>query len=234
MSDTTMIAPEQVKMIHTIVQRLGWLRYEYLDELKVYKTPDGRPVQSCKELTWQQAEAFLGRLESEAAKRGLWIRSTDRPDIHEPASDKQFRKIRFHSLRCALHYIDLSGTTYEDERGVVLRGEELRAWLKKRFAMGSAANGTFRLPNAIPKNILRMLYNEWINPTANKWLVEGEYKKRVVHPSRLYYNELSSDAANYLIERFKQMDAVLDMERAPIHEQHSGDDNNDFSSEEDW
>jgi len=64
--------------------------------------------------------------------------------------------------------------------------------------------GYFERHIKLPQTIIVLMFNEWINPHANKFLIEGEYKKYCKNPNYLRYEYLSSEECQYLITRFQK------------------------------
>lgn len=225
-----MIAPEQTRLIHALITKLGWEHSDYRAELAYFKHhTTGEPVTTSKDLLFDQAEELLARLEREATARGVWIpkeRKSAPPreyKVIQPrqetnfASAKELGRLRFHSIRCAIHYAKLESITL-NHNGQVLTGEKLRQWLWARFEAGRTINGVAGIKDPIPGNLLRHLYTDWINQRCNEWLVQGGFKLNSREPTKCYFNSLSTEAVRYLIDRMRAVDTVLYTEHAPITE----------------
>lgn len=199
----------RVRLIHTLRAELGMADDAYQDMLSV-----GFGVTTCLDLTIPQADMLIAQLrralEHGAVKR---LRSDARTAV-EYASAPMQRRLTFHSIRCAIHYIraeDLKAWSDPDGDGAVLTGEELRRWIAQRWEEGVHRGDEYRrVDTPIPPVILGRLYHKWINPNTNKYLVEGGFKKRSITPERCYYAQLSSQAVHYLIDRYRELHAAID------------------------
>lgn len=217
-----MVAPEQTRLIHALIGRLGWDHSDYRAELAYFHHhATGQPVATSKDLLASQAETLIGRLEREAVARGIWVpkQRQSAPPRQETdfASAKELGRLRFHSIRCAIHYAEL-GTITMEQNGHVLTGEQLRQWLWGRFEAGRTIGGIAGIKDPIPGNLLRHLYSNWINPRCNEWLVQGGFKQNSRQPTVCYFNSLSTESVRYLIGRMRAVDTVLSTEHAPIAE----------------
>lgn len=109
-------------------------------------------------------------------------------------SANQLNMLKFYMIAVALVYVNMKNWEYCDkETGVVLSGDDLRNVLREQFF-----NGNKRLPPPI----VRRLYDEWINPKSNQFLLEGKYKKLIRNPNVLYYERLTEREVQYLKNRF--------------------------------
>jgi len=57
----------------------------------------------------------------------------------------------------------------------------------------------------IPGALFRVIYKDYINPLAHKFLIEGNFKMYAKNPDRFYYERLKPEEAQYLINRFREM-----------------------------
>lgn len=111
------------------------------------------------------------------------------------ATKNQVDMFHFYSLSVALHYCPMDGWSYKDsDTNVELKGNELRQVLQDQFS-----NRNLRLP----KSIVGRIFEEWINPKANQFLMEGGYKIIVRNPKQIYYEQLKNEEIRYLISRFQ-------------------------------
>lgn len=191
----------RARAIGTLRRKIGMDDDTYHEMLST-----GWDVASCLDLTPEQADTLIEHLTRKRAEAKKVY-----------ASAAMHRRLQFHAIRCAIHYIraeDLKAWSDPDGDGEVLTGDSLRWWIARRWE-GSRVTDVYRnMELAIPKAILDRLYTRWINPTSNRFLVEGGFKRRSVAPARCYYRELSADAVRYLIARYREMHAAIDR-RAP-------------------
>lgn len=110
------------------------------------------------------------------------------------ASANQLSTLKFYMFAVALVYADMKDWQYVDEStGEIYAAEDLRGFLARRF---------YDRKSKLPENIVRNLYNEWINKKSNQFLMEGEFKKLVRNPSVVHYERLSKKEVSYLISRY--------------------------------
>ncbi len=109
-------------------------------------------------------------------------------------ANSQLQMLKFYIIGIGLRYTDFSAKNWLIDDYAV-DAETGRAELIRKF------NNKEKLPKAV----IAYMYNSWINPKCNEWLVEGGYKKWSAHKEVLYYEQLSVEAAQYLIKRFMQM-----------------------------
>lgn len=135
----------------------------------------------------------------------------------------QLKRIKFHCIPVGLHYIqpgDLGIVI--GVGGEIVQGEELRKWLKTRWTQVKRSDDPLREIDApIPAPQLSRLYTHVINRMANKFLVEGGFKKYAVNATRFYYNQCTKKEAIYLVDRFREVHETLtrqnDETLAPIN-----------------
>lgn len=162
--------------------------------------------EAVKALRDQTCEEMFGRPYRELTKSELIdaineldvVSGKENPtNIKKPAaSDRQLKMLRFYALYCAIRYFDFDGYKYQDsETGEIYKGERLRMHIRYLFDIGTW----------LPPNIWRHLFQDWINPRAQKFLVEGGFKKFYKNAHSLYYEHLTPDEAQYLLQRFKQI-----------------------------
>lgn len=115
------------------------------------------------------------------------------------ATINQVKLIKYYAVQLAIIYADLGSETFMVEtsagHSVMYGADEFRHELLSMFAA----------KQRLPLNIVRRLYDNWINPTSNRFLVEGEFKKFCKCPTYLRFERLSQEEANYLINRFAAM-----------------------------
>lgn len=114
--------------------------------------------------------------------------------VEKYATTNQIGMLRFHAFKVALIYCNMQDWEYYDpEAEVTLKGEDLRRAITHQFYHGKTP---------VPANIVRRIYEEWINPKAHQYLMEGEYRQLVYNPKILRYEQLKSKEIQYLINRF--------------------------------
>ncbi|MEP7219093.1 MAG: phage protein GemA/Gp16 family protein [Bacteroidota bacterium] len=207
----------RIRAIHTLAKQAGLDDETYREMLATSYN-----VSSCKEMLAVDADSLIMSLKASVGQKAT-LRRVERQEMDqtqtEPgaptestyASKAMLRRLRFHQIRCGLHYVEerFLGHTVEEETGEIIMGEPLRAWLLHRFnTMQSHSFGHVVLP--IPPQIMRRMYESWINPKSNEFLVEGGFKRYVLAPDRLFFQELPATQIDYLIQRFRAMHAVLD------------------------
>lgn len=122
-------------------------------------------------------------------------------DLKPPRKDKstpeQRKLFNFYAVSVALIYHNFEKLQYVNlETAEILESERLREYC---FDL-------FRRDLSIPKPILRELFDNYINPKANEFLIEGEYKTVVKSKKNvIYYEKLYKDEMNYLIIRFSKI-----------------------------
>lgn len=115
-------------------------------------------------------------------------------DLNNMPTGKMLGQLKFYMIAVALVYCNFKDWHYEDtETGALLSGDDLRTLLVEQFYNGS---------KRLPENIVRRLYNDWINPKSNSLLMEGGYKKFIANPSNLHYEKLTKEQCKYLISRY--------------------------------
>jgi hypothetical protein len=195
------VRPEQIKNIHVLKSALGIDDDTYRAALAQF-TKNGKPVESSKELTESQAYQLVAGWNDQATKAGLRVNLYhDQP--RKVASAGQVDKLRYHAIRCAIRYapMPIYNVNLNGGEQVFLEGHELRAWCLRRW----------KLKAALPQNLLRQLFSTWINPKGNQFLIDGGYRKyeppqlRRNNPAVLFYNQLTSHEAQYLISRFREI-----------------------------
>lgn len=105
---------------------------------------------------------------------------------------QQLSQIKYYALSIGLHYCSFDGLELRIN-GKPAEQAAAVAQLKKDFNNGKA----------LPVPVIRHLYENWINPKCNEWLIEGGFRA-VAQPKYLYYEQLSRNEASYLLARFTQ------------------------------
>jgi len=118
----------------------------------------------------------------------------------------QLSMLKFYIIGVGIIYSDFSNFRSEID-GYVVDSEEARTELLRKF------NNKEKLP----ASIISYMYKAWINPKCNQWLLEGGYKRYIKNPEMLYYEQLSTDEANYLVRRFMQMWNELNKRNSESH-----------------
>ena len=109
------------------------------------------------------------------------------------ATNSQLRMLKYYAFSLALVCLDSDKTMVLDGGGTATFNE-LREGFRRDFENKIQ----------VPKTIMRMLYDEWINPTSNKYLIEGGYKQYCKNPSYLRFEYLTNEECQYLIVRFQK------------------------------
>lgn len=123
----------------------------------------------------------------------------------------QLKRIKFHAIPVGLHYIEANDLGMViGFGGEIVSGQELREWLQLRWAKVQRSNDPLRnLDAPIPAPQLSRIYTHVINKLANRFLVEGGFKKYAVNATRFYYNQCTKKEALYLIDRFREVHETL-------------------------
>lgn len=118
----------------------------------------------------------------------------------EYATKKQLGKLWFCAIECALQYCDFEKFSCRRVHdGAILTGEAARAEAKFLQSI-KKLGGSWK----------SWLYNNWINPKSNEFLMEGDF--RVVKEKNMWYlnySELTREEADYLIKRYRAMQNVV-------------------------
>ncbi len=146
------------------------------------------------------AERFAGRgykeLDFDELKQAIdELSGLASPKKNSPISYNQLKMIKFYTVALGLVYCPLAGLRFEDSLGKAIDESVAR----------KAFRSDFNNKHKLPSKLLRHLYAHWINPTCNKMLKEGGHKKYIKNESFLYYEQLSSEQAQYLLQRLVAM-----------------------------
>jgi len=113
------------------------------------------------------------------------------------ASNKQIKLLRFYAISCALHFMDFADLEVTNE----LTGQKMSGYDLKFNALNLFEKKGGHIPGAL----FRVIYKDYINPLAHKFLIEGNFKMYAKNPDRFYYERLKPEEAQYLINRFREM-----------------------------
>ena len=191
--------PHQVKNIGQLRNKIGIDDDTYRAILRQYTRPDGEPCESSKDLSEEQAEELCALWMTTAESRGIAVNLYKSP-ARAVATATQLQTLRARAIRCAIHY-GLGDAVYDVGQGVVLSGDDLRAWALRRW----------RNKAALPQSILRSLFSRWINPKSNQFLVEGGFRHYVRDTTMCFHDRLTPKEVSYLIKRFGLIVSELDM-----------------------
>lgn len=191
----------QLRRIHTLTKALGMDRETYVEMLV-----EGWSVSSSKDLDDKQRSTLIGQLTEQAVQAGVWHERV--PHKVERASHQAIKKLRFHSIACAVYRAPLHSFVMED--GTVREGPALRRYLVERF------NAVREQPQRegvaqIPSSMLRYLSETFINPLCNRWLSE-KFERQRGNDSTCYFHELNYKEVQYLTTRWKQFHQVIEAE----------------------
>lgn len=109
----------------------------------------------------------------------------------------EMRKLfSFYAISVALIYHNFSELQYINKKtGEVYESEKLREYC---FDL-------FRRDLSIPSSITRELFDNYINPKSNQFLLEGDFRKSIKSENILYYERLYKGEMQYLINRFTKI-----------------------------
>ena len=223
--------PNRGRRLHAIARKIGMTDEDYRNALYV-----AFGVESSKDLNYDQARQFESQLrrmversriephqESEIdAATGDGLADTLDPDGSvapkiEHATPAQLKRIKFYAIPLAIHYIELDDLGhYREGDGAILTGDGLREWLWRRWNGVRRRGDPYRQsPAPVPTEILRKLYHFWINPRTNRMMIEGGFKRYCLNDNKFYYEQLSLKAAQYLIDRYREIYAIVEQQRQP-------------------
>jgi len=185
------VQPFQVKNIHILKQALGLDDETYRLVLSGFIGRDGEPVTSSKQLTFRQAGELTSMWLTQCRRSGITVYLARGETVESRASDQQIKGIHYHAIACSITYADLA--PFHIGTGKIIGGDELRTWLQRRFDA----------KERIPPNCMGPLW-EWIDQKTNAMLVQGGFLTRA-GSSKVYWRQLSADAGNYLIIRWREM-----------------------------
>lgn len=136
------------------------------------------------------SELFPGRnyKELNATELRQVIEELELGNLDEIITYNQLKSIRYYGCLLGLIYCDFSGIKFvSNGRNYIT--EEAREYCKTLF------DNRMKLP----ESIMYLLYARWINPKCNELLIQGGFRKKILHPDKLYYEKLSKKEAKYLI-----------------------------------
>lgn len=170
----------------------------------------GWSVSSSKDMTTQQRYELIGRLTDAATSAGVW---GEVPNVKTPrATSQALRRLRYHSLWCAVREADLPAFVMSDGR--TLEGEALRSWLVKQFdAVKDQAQRQAVAP--IPQSILRYLSEHFINPLSNKWL-QSFRDVQTKNMNKCYFHNLTKDEVKHLTLCWKEYQRTLEEQSGDV------------------
>ena len=143
------------------------------------------------DLTIDELLAAIGKLKSQGPKA----------EIKQFAGRGLLSALAFYGLAVALVYCDFDDfcmieTAINSDgspRRMEYSGEAARFY----------ANDIFGTEKMLPGAVTNHLYSKWLNPSINKYLNEGKFRAPARKPERVYYEQLTKDEAQYLINRLK-------------------------------
>lgn len=109
------------------------------------------------------------------------------------ATQSELQLLKFYLIKVGIYYCPLDDVEIVVEGEGAYKGEQLRQYLMKRFAIGN-----------LPSSAVKILYERWINPKVNQFLAEGGYRK-MGRPWLFFYENLTSREVKYLINRFRKI-----------------------------
>lgn len=184
----------QVKNLHILKAKLRLDDEAYRMALAQFTTPKGVAAEKTKDLTWEQAEMLVTKWREQAEHMGLTVNLYRGPS-QKVCSKNQIDAMRYYAIRCAITYAPLG--VYDIGGGQILEGDELRAWMLRRW----------KAKTMIPQTLLRSMFETWINPKSNEFLIEAGHISPAhadqVNRKYCYYDRLTSAAAMTLINRFR-------------------------------
>lgn len=202
------IEPWQNRRIEGLLQSRGVDRQDYYDLLRTeYK------AESKKDLSRDQANDLIKRLGGTTPSEKPQSKPARKPAEQRFATSGQLKTLRYHQLACAVAYADLLPVSFNGE---ILEGEVLRTELIHRFQLNRMQDPPPPESLRLPATVIRHLFESWINPKSNTYLVEGKHKAQVRNAHTLYYDRLSPEAVQYLITRFRAMHRRIATEYAII------------------
>lgn len=113
------------------------------------------------------------------------------------ATHKQIKLLKMYALSYGIEYHDWDSEEWTiKSTGQILSGDELKTWVTARFFENEAS---------IPNNIYINIFKKTVNPKSHEYMIDAEYKKSVKNENRFYYEYLTPNQAQYLINRYKMM-----------------------------
>ncbi|HRK05246.1 MAG TPA: hypothetical protein PLW14_09135 [Chlorobiota bacterium] len=204
---TRWIEAYQIKNLHILKAALGLDDETYRLALSQFKTPDNKIVASTKELQYHQAgELTAAWIEAcKAAGIKVYLARAPKETIRYMTA-QQKGKLWYHALRCAAVYADLPSV---NAGAVTLSGEDLRNWVLARM------DAKMELPNVIMEALFA-----YIDRVSKRFLIEGGFIKRpdLVKTTRIYWQHVQEEEAQYLIQRWVQIHESVDKREATAKE----------------
>lgn len=164
---------------------------------------EGKGVYHYKQLSLDELRRAVALAES-----GQKIEMPGAPlEESKPPTAQQLARFRFSVMACAVRYADLGRTVHTEQVGestVEYSGERLRAFMVTAFNASK-----------LPKSLYAILRSRWVNPTANRFLVEGGFRGPESADSwKFFDHQLTAVECSYLITRFREVQQ--NSEPAPV------------------
>lgn len=122
------------------------------------------------------------------------------PNRVQYATKEQIKLFNYYAVSVALIYHNFDKLQYTNiSTGEVLESEKLREYC---FDL-------FKRDISIPKQVLRELFDNYINPKSNAFLMEGDFKKYIKSKNILYYDRLTREQIQYIITRYSKIFSQL-------------------------
>jgi hypothetical protein len=115
--------------------------------------------------------------------------------VRRYATAKTISQLRFYAIACAIEFAKMDTWFHTDGSGRI-EAEELRIWLRNEFG---------KPKTMLPRNLFNMLYSTWINRKCNKIMIEKGWKKSVRTENSFYFEKLTPEQAQHLINVFGKM-----------------------------
>jgi hypothetical protein len=114
------------------------------------------------------------------------------------ATTRQLQLLQFLALQCAFEYADWENQEFAHD-GAYFSGADLKSRIKK----------IFDAKKRVPQAIIRWLFQDYINPHCNKFLIEAGLKRDCKNMKAFNFNYLTSANAQALINRFSKISEEL-------------------------
>lgn len=114
------------------------------------------------------------------------------------ATYSQLKLLRYYQFNCALVYCNFQDFIYKVDDNII-NGEDIKIFISERLEQ----------KEKIPSVIFRYMYENWINPTSHRFMLEGDLRSFVKNKKIFHYEFLTPDEANYLIKRYSKMYSAL-------------------------
>jgi hypothetical protein len=118
----------------------------------------------------------------------------------KPVTARQLRMLRFFAIACALEYADFNELIDKNsEYQVYTDGEQFRNALRFQFTS----------KKSFPDYVVRYMFETWINPKCNQFLIEGGFKKETKNSAAFNMSFLTVEQAQALITRFNKIHEAI-------------------------